>query len=288
MAQPNVLIRIINWLEQQRLVNLVLVFAYFIFIFLMHVPCAKLSVWVQWHLSLPVYNNVVKATCILLLILYLALCITQLRKRANNRSLKIAYLLLTLSFITLHFRIMFEMNIEIIHIFQYSILAFLLFPLTGRFGAAVCFAIPFMLIDEWNQYINLYPGYVEYFEFNDVILDINGGGLAMITLYICGVKGSETLKPLWKRPEFISILAFGLAVFIAVKTCYVALYTADKCTNTRLVLNIINEAPTFWRQFPGRDVVYHIMQPVEAIVAIIALSFFYFGLDSFRRVSNAD
>ncbi len=254
----------------------------------MHVPCAKLSVWVEWHLSLPVYNMVVKATCLLLLILFLALCFTQIQKRGDNRSLKLTYLLLSLAFIILHFRIMFEMNIEIIHIFQYSILAFLLFPLTRRFGAAVCFAIPFMLVDEWNQYINLYPGYVEYFEFNDVILDINGCGLAMIALYICGVKGSESLKPLWKRPEVISILAFGLLVFIAVKTCFVALYTADKCTNTRLVLNIIKEAPTFWRQFPGRDIVYHIMQPVEAIVAIMALSFFYFGLDSFRKMSTSD
>ena len=288
MAASNVFIRVINWLEQRRLINFVLVFAYFIFIFLMHVPIVKLSVWVQSQLTLPVYNSVVKGTTILLLILYLALCFTQLKSHTGNRQLKVIYLLLILSFIAVHFRIMFEMNIEIIHIFQYSILAFLIFPLTRRFGAAVCFAIPFMLVDEWNQYINLYPGYVEYFEFNDVILDINGCGLAMITLYICAVKGSESLKPLWKRLEFISIIAFGLAVFIAVKTCFVALYAADKCTNTRLVLNVIKGMPTFWSKFPGRDVVYHIMQPVEAVIAIIALSFFYFGLDSFRKVSNTD
>jgi len=285
MQKANIFIRSVNWLEQRRFLNIILVFAYFIFIFFMHVPCAHLSVWVEWHLSLPVYNLVVKTTCIVLLILYLALILYQLLKRTHNRSHKIAYLLLTLSFIIIHFSFMFEMNIEIIHIFQYSILGFLLFPLTRRFGAAVCFAIPFMLIDEWNQYINLYPGYVEYFEFNDVILDINGCGLAVITLYLFGVKGSDNLKPLWKRPEFISIIAFGIAITIAVKTCFIALYTADKCSNTWLVLNIIKEAPTFWRKFPGRDIVYHIMQPVEAIVAIILLALFYFGLDSFRQTN---
>ena len=259
-----------------------LVFGYFIFIFLMHVPCAKLSVFVEHHLTLPVYNKVVIGTCVLLLILYAAFVFTQLKGQADNRPHKIIYLFLTLSFILIHFKIMFEMNIEIIHIFQYSILAFLLFPLTRRFGAAVCFAIPFMLVDEWNQYINLYPGFVEYFEFNDVILDINGCGLAMITLYICGVRGAETLKPLWKRPEFITIVIFALAVCIAIKTCFIALYTVDKCDNTWLVLNIIKEPQFFWRKFPGRDAVYHIMQPLEAIIAIIALAFFYFGLDSFR------
>ena len=199
--QNNILIRAVNWLEQRRLLNLALVFAYFIFIFLMHVPIVKLSVWVQWHLSLPVYNNVVKGGSILLLVLYLALCFTQLKSHSGNRQLKITYLFLVLSFIILHFRIMFEMNIEIIHIFQYSILAFLLFPLTRRFGAAVCFAIPFMLVDEWNQYINLYPDYVEYFEFNDVILDINGCGLAMVTLYICGVASENGYLPEFKGTE---------------------------------------------------------------------------------------
>ncbi len=283
MQPSNFLIRAVNWLEQRRLFNLVLAFGYFIFIFYMHVPCAKLSVLVEHFFTLPIYNKVVEAISILLLILFLTGILMQLNKYRANRLHKITYLIITLSLIILHFCIMFEMNIEIIHIFQYSILAFLLFPLTRRFGAAVCFAIPFMLIDEWNQYINLYPDYVQYFEFNDVILDINGCGLAMITLYIFGVKGCENLKPLWQRPEFISIIAFGIAVIIAVKTCLLALYQADKCSNTFLVLNIIPEAPTFWRKFPGRDAIYHIMQPVEAIVAIIALAFFYFGLDSFQH-----
>ena len=272
----------VNWLEQRKLLNLVFVFAYFIFIFLMHVPCAKLSVFVEWHLSLPVYNKVVIGVCVTLLVVFSALIFSQLKKHPDNRAHKIAYLLAALGMIILHFNIMFEMNIEIIHIFQYSILAFLLFPLTRRFGAAVCFAIPFMLVDEWNQYINLYPGYVEYFEFNDVILDINGCGLAMVTLYICGVRGSENLKPLWKCPEFFAIVAMAIAVLVALKTCFFALYSADKCNNTWLVLNILKEPQFFWRKFPGRDAVYHIMQPVEAIIAIVTLAFFYFGMDSIR------
>ena len=206
----------------------------------------------------------------------------QLKTYSENRLHKLVFLLLCLSFIILHFNIMFEMNIEIIHVFQYSILAFLLFPLTRRFGAAVCFAIPFMLVDEWNQYINLYPGFVQYFEFNDVILDINGCGLAMISLYLAGVRGEENMKPLWKRPEFILLFVGAIATAMALQTCFISLYAADKCNNTWLVLNIVPEAPAFWRKFPGRDVVYHIMQPLEAIISIGVLATFYFGLDSFR------
>jgi hypothetical protein len=282
MQPLNFLIRAVNWLEQRRLFNLALVLGYFIFIFYMHVPCARLSVFVQQVLTLPLYNKVVATSSAFLLLVYLTGIFRQLKIRSDNRRHKITYLLLSLSFIVIHFFIMFEMNIEIIHVFQYSILAFLIFPLTRRYGAAVCFAIPFMLIDEWNQYINLYPGYVQYFEFNDVILDINGCGLAMITLYIAGVDGGKIFKPLWQRPEFILIILFAIAFTVAVKTCFIALYQADKCANTWLTLNIIPEAPTFWRQFPGRDAIYHIMQPVEAVVSIILLALLYMGLDKRR------
>jgi hypothetical protein len=281
-TQSNFLQGFVNWLEARRIINLLLVFAYFIFIFLMHVPCAKLSVFTEHFFTLPVYNKVVIGVCIVLLTIYLALIYMQFKKHTDNRLHKIIYLLLCLFFIILHFNIMFEMNIEIIHVFQYSILAFLLFPLTRRFGAAVCFAIPFMLVDEWNQYINLYPGFVQYFEFNDVILDINGCAMAVITLYIAGVRGAENMKPLWKRPEFILLFLGGIITAVAVQTCFISLYAADKCANTWLVLNIVPEAPTFWRKFPGRDVVYHIMQPLEAMISIGVLAFFYFGLDSFR------
>jgi hypothetical protein len=140
-----------------------------------------------------------------------------------------------------------------------------------------------MLIDEWNQYINLYPGYVQYFEFNDVILDINGCALAVLTLMIFGVEGTKILSPLWKRSEFIGLSLFIIVVAVALFTCAVTLYEAGKCSNTWLVLNILHEPPTFWRKFPGRDAVYHIIQPMEAIMDIVLLSLLYFGMDSFRK-----
>jgi len=208
---------------------------------------------------------------------------TQLKEHTGNRNLKIVYLLATLTLIVIHFRTMLEMNIEIIHIFEYPFLVLLLFPLTKRFGASVLFTVPFMLLDEWHQYVVLYPDYVNYFELNDVVMDINGCGLAMITLLICGVNGSEKVAPFWKRPEFISLCVALATIFIATKACLLAFYEADQCGNTVFVFNRIHETPTFWRQYPGRDVIYHVMQAVEGIMAITVLVLFYFGLDSFRK-----
>ena len=175
------------------------------------------------------------------------------------------------------------MNIEIIHVFEYPALAILLFPITRRFGAAIIFTIPFMLMDEWHQYVVLYPAYVDYFEFNDIMIDIYGCGLAMLLLLLCGVKGESPVKPFWKRAEFVLLFTALLFFAIAVKAGFLAVYEADKSANTWLVLNRIHEPVTFWRKYPNRDVIYHVMQPIEAITGISLLAVIYTGLDSFRK-----
>ncbi|MDB5283288.1 MAG: hypothetical protein JWO06_2363 [Bacteroidota bacterium] len=282
MSIADILRKTISWLESHRFINILLAGGYFLFIYFMHDPVVHLSVWVMNFFTLPVYNKVVLGIFALFLILFTVFLIGQLKEHKDNRKLKSIYLFVTLALIVIHFRIMFEMNIEIIHIFEFSILAVLLFPLTRRFGATLLFTIPFMLLDEWHQYIVLYPGYVEYFEFNDVVMDMYGCGLAMTALLICNLNGPE-VKVLWKRPEFISLCLFVLFVVIALKTCFICSYPHEKCSNTFLVLNGIQGVQTFWHQYPGRDVVYHVMQPIEALIYIPLLAFFYFGLDSFRK-----
>jgi len=277
---------LVTWLETHRTVNLLLILLYFVFIYFMHDPIVHLSIWVMNSMSLPVYNKVVKAISILLLILFTVFIGGQIKQYGNNLWLKIMYLLLTIGLIIAHFCTMFEMNIEVIHVFEYPFLTLLIFPLTKRFGAAVLFTIPFMLMDEWHQYIVLYPSYVDYFEFNDVMIDIYGCGLAMVALLVCGVRGQIPVKPIWKRAEFVSLAVALLALAIAIKTCFFSIYEPDKCSNTWLVLYRVHEPITFWRKFPGRDVVYHVMQPVEAFFAITGLALFYFGLDSFRKEST--
>jgi len=272
-----------DWLEDHRLLNIALILTYFVFIYYMHDPVVHLSVWVMNLMSLPVYNLVVLSISLILLVLFVIFMIVQLIKYRDHRSLKIAYLLFTITIIIIHFLTMFEMNIEIIHVFEYSILVLLIFPVTRRFGASILFALPFMLLDEWHQYIILYPSYVEYFEFNDIMMDIYGSGLTMVAIIISGVKGQEPVQAFWKRSEFIFLTAALVFVAIAINTCFISMYEADKCSNTWLVLNRIHGPITFWRSFPNRDVIYHVMQPLEAIISISVLTCIYFGLDSFRK-----
>ena len=249
----------------------------------MHDHLVHLSIWVEKNLSLPVYNVVVAVVFLALLTILLVYVSKQFFKSKENRTLKLFYLLTTITLIIIHSRFMFDSNIEIIHSFEFTFLAFLIFPLSKRFGAAILFTLPFMLFDEWYQYIILYPQWNDYFDLNDIMMDTYGCGLTMITLIIVGVKGDENIKPFYKRPEFVSLACLAISILVAVKICFIVPYANEVCNNTWLVMNERITPEPFWRFHLTHKLWFHVMQPVEGFIAIVALHLFYFGLDSFRK-----
>ena len=273
----------IFWLRQRKAINLVLVFAYFIFVMSMHHPMVLLSMWVEKNLSLETYNLVVALVFLTVLLLLSFFVLKKLAADRKNQKLKIFYLVSTIALIIMHSRFMFDSNIEIIHSFEFTILAFLLFPLTKRFGAAVLFALPFMLFDEWYQYIILYPDWNDYFDLNDILMDTYGCGLTTIVLMIFGIKGNENIKPVWKRPELIVLACLVVALLVGVKICFIAPYANEACSNTWLVMNERITPEPFFRDHPTHHISFHVMKPLEGLMAIVTLHLFYFGLDSFRK-----
>ena len=276
--------KIIFWLQSRKLINLLLVFAYFVFIMSMHNPMVLLSIWVEKQLGgIESYNLIVAIVFLTVLLLLSFFVLKKLAADRKNQKLKIFYLISTVVLIIIHSRFMFDSNIEIIHSFEFTILAFLIFPLTKRFGAAILFTLPFMLFDEWYQYIILYPDWNDYFDLNDILMDTYGCGLTMIILLIFEIKGSENVKPFWQRSEFISLACLVVAVLVAIKVCFIAAYANEACSNTWLVMNERATPEPFLRAHPTHHISYHVMKPFEGLIAIVTLHLFYIGLDSFRK-----
>lgn len=273
----------IFWLQQRRLVNLLLVFAYFTFILFMHNPLVLVSMWVEKQLSLEVYNTVIAGVFLTLILVLVFFLQKKLREETEDKNLKLAYLFITITAIIIHSRFMFDSNIEVIHSFEYVFLVVLIFPFTRRFGAAILFTLPFMLFDEWYQYIVLYPDWNDYFDLNDIMTDTYGCALTMITLMIFGIKGSENIQPVWKRPEFISLVCLVVAILVAAKICLITSYANESCSNTWLIMNERMIPEPFFREHPTHHISFHVMKPVEALIAITTLHLFYFGLDSYRK-----
>lgn len=277
----------VSWLQKHPLTNYILIVVYFLFILLMHDPLVKISVWVEHQLTVETYNLIIAIVFISLLAGFLCYLFKHLSANPENRTLKLSYLFITVALLIVHSRFMFDSNIEVIHSFEFTILAFLIFPLFNRFGAAIFFTLPFMLIDEWYQYIILYPEWNDYFDLNDILTDTYGCALTMLLLMISGIQNVGAKKPLLKRPEFWGVISLVLVVVTLAKLCIVVPYAFDSCSNTLLVMNEGHSPETFWRAHPTHNINYHIMNPVEGFVAIITLHLFYLGLDRAPKTSIA-
>lgn len=272
--------QILDYLRKRRLLNLVLVFTYGISLILLHDPVVQLSIKAMNSLSLSIYNNVVRWASLAFGLIVVAYMVLALFRNSENREWKLFFLMLSLALAVMHFLVMLEMNIEVIHVIEFTILAVLIFPFIGRYGAAIVFCLPFILVNEWYQYQVLYPGYIKYFEFNDVFMDLVGCGLAMIALWVSGIKPIKSIPTFWKRPEFLSLMGLIGFYAIAITTCLLALYTATQCENTWLVLSLLEEPSQFWQTHEFTGATYHVMNPKEGMIAISLLCILYMVMDN--------
>ena len=266
------LLILLNWLKQHKAVNLSLVFIYGISLIFLHDFFVGLSYNTMNSLSLPVYNKVVLSISICGGIAVFASLLYMLYKTKEDRNRKLFFLIITSLLIALHYKFLFEMNIEVVHVLEFTLLSVLLFPLLGSFGASVAFTLPFIFVNEWYQYVVLYPGYIQYFEFNDIVIDLLGCGMAMIVLWIAGVK--PVSQPLYKKPEIIFLAVVNVLIVVLLATCVLTFYPDNKCENTFLVLNQLQNPHMFW-QTHVYGAVYHVMKPLEGLVIVNGVCVFF-------------
>jgi hypothetical protein len=269
---------IIAWLAAHRMVNGALVLAYAAFILFAHDHFVQLSIRVMHALTLPVYNSLVAMLVGVCGGAFFVVLLLFLKKETNDRGRKLGYLVAILILLVLHHLFLFEMNIEVIHAMQFAVLALLLFPLTQRFGAAIIMSIPFMILDEWHQFQVLYPTYVQYFEFNDMLMDILGCSLLMCGLWIMGVRELPSARPWYLRAEAMVVAVLAVGALLAMTTCIIVPFPQDACATTWLVLNTLPDPTALWQTHPFTGRMYHAMQPVEGMVVVVVVALVMLGM----------
>ena len=272
--------RSIDWLTENRLINWLLVVGYVVFLVFAHEWFVYRSVEIMNSLSLQVYNTliaVITATAALGVLLLTAVAAKQ--KTGLNRSAMV-FLLVVLTALVVHFFLFTEMNIEFIHAMEFGLLAALIYPLAGRFGAAAIYSLPVMLFDEWYQYQVLFE-WVEYFDFNDILLDLLGAGLVLSILKLFHDRRSSA-TPFSSRPEVYALLFMAVATMILLLSSMVVPYPDDAETNTWLVLNAIQEPYGFWREHPLIGSTYHVLEPMAGLVTVFSVCTIYLLMDPIR------
>jgi len=261
--------RSMQFLYTRKLFAAILIAIYSVAIVMLHDPLVNVSVFVMKKMSIPGYNLFISLLTLTLMISLMIVVFFQLKKHSNQLKIKIILLMFIVSWLVMHYVFLLEMNIEIIHAFAYGGLIYLFYGYFRLYAAAVIFSIPVMLFDEWNQYVNLYPNYNQYWELNDVVLDILGEVFILVVFYALNITSVKSFKPLYKKPEFIFLIVSTLLFIVLSESQVFATHTVYKCERTVFTMCNLPHEGTDWYIHTITKKHYLVLSPKDAMLIII-------------------
>lgn len=273
------MIKFLHFLSQRKALNLTLGIIVYLLVTLPHeivgITIAGIFKGVprsQYDLTILIFSLII----LLFFGIYLFLQINRLDKPRYP----VAFFTLCLLCIAVSFNMLIIVNIEIIHFIQYCFLAILLFPLSKNLFTTIVLVTFLGAIDEAYQYYFLSPERTNYYDFNDVILNLLGAVMGMI--FLRSHKGIRallldsisTFKKTWTR-YFGMVLLLTLVVWqkdLVQKGINTVNLDLD-WTGYGAIL-IRKHTTSFWTEIPPQ-ILYHVVQPIEGLLIITTLLFIF-------------
>jgi len=286
--QISILHKILSFFKEHPFFNTFLVIVYFLLVVLPH---NLFGGWLNRKfipLGRDTYNLIVITVGAIGLILYFFLTyrgIKQSTKTKKEKNRILGYLVLTVLLVVVVVKTLLVINIEIVHLPQYAILAILIFPIYWDYFSTLFWSVMMGVWDEAYQYWILNPSY-NYYDFNDIILDFLGSVLGLLLLAAYGIKknkengkteGSLTKKrinPFQTRPTVsVGLFLFLLASCFAYWQEWLVIYPSPDGIEAPIQM-IRNYNPAFWQKI-HLGLTYHVVQPLEGVLMIFGLFVVY-------------
>ena len=181
---------------------------------------------------------------------------------------------ITLIFILLCFNILFVNNIEAIHFLQYAIFSIICFKLTKNYTRTILIGALAGFFDELYQYMVLAPDTSDYFDFNDVVINIIGTGIGLI---ICKILTFKTVtyskKECLFMPELWILIAMVIFYFYGSHSGIISVLQNPDNPSSFSFLKHLPES--FWTTLPRQNIKYHILFPMPGLLISCILCLFY-------------
>jgi len=264
----------VNFLKNRKLINLLLLFVYYLLVVLPHEQVGLLTVKIFGGFERDTYNLIV----LVISLSFLAVAVITLAKKMlihSQKKLILFYLLSTIGFATLCVNILFVVNIEVVHFFQYAMFALLCYPLTLNYNQTMLLSTLAGALDEAYQYFYLAPQRTDYFDFNDVVINLIGVAFGLIIIKIYKpLSNAISFKQFFSSPAFILLLLTSVVICIAIITNVLGVYH----TNIEAQFILVKKAfSSFWITVHP-NITYHVMLPFEGLFVTIGLWLFYYPL----------
>jgi len=266
----------VNWLSQHRLINLVLIFIYFLLVVLPHEQVGLLVNKIFGDLETSTYNLIITIISTTLLCVIILFFYKKIKQHPNQKIIWF-YLISTILFAILSFKILFVVNIEFVHFVQYAVFAVLCFPLTLNYTHTIIWTTLAGALDEAYQYFYLSPHRTEYYDFNDVIINLIGAAFGLIVVKIINpAYQSFSWKTFFQSHLFYCLVNVSLLIAIAFASNKIGLYPND----TEAQYLLVKKMPTQFWSTVHPEIVYHILLPFEGLLLMTGLFIFYSRLEN--------
>lgn len=278
--------RFLNWLLANRWVNFVILMVYFIIAVLPHEEIGLLISSIFSPYTLDSYNRVILIFVACAIIIYLFI-VFKLFKEISYQAV-FGFYAINFVLAILCFKILFVLNIEAIHFLQYGIFALLCFPLLRNYSLTLVYTTIAGSIDEAYQFYYLAPERTEYYDFNDVIINLIGGVFGL--LIIRGLRRKSyryTYKTFFKSKHFLILLSILLFIIGLFATGLLVKNYNPNNLDAKFWL-IREPVSQFWKFERQYNLKFHIVQPWEGVLIIASLILLYSKLYKGVPLLNKD
>lgn len=269
----------LTWASDHKAAHLVLLLTFYLLVVLPHEVIGLFIASLFFEHGRPFFDQ----TMLIFSVALFSLCAFALSKRIiqhPHRGRLMLYLLVNMILAILCFTVLFVVNVEAIHFVQYAIFAILVFPIVRNYFQAHTWATLAGTFDELYQYTILSPELqTKYFDFNDVVIDMVGAGFGLIAIR---AYNPRVILHSWndfkktKLFKLLLILLVGLVLLFAFG--FASYHPAD---SSYFVL-VKEEIPWFWNLVTHHihpDIIFHVLTPLEGIVLIIMILWFFIGIE---------
>ena len=275
------MVKVVDWLHKQRMLNWVLLCVYFLLVVLPHEVVGLFIVNSLKHLNRSALNSTVLMFSLSIFSIFIYFIVRNLA-RGDQKRIKLVYLILTLGLLTLVYNTLFVLATESAHFPQYAMMAILLFPLTLNYNATLFWATLLGAADEAYQYFYLNPKSTGYFDFNDIITDLLGAVLGLLFLWSFGIKGKEHSIPWYRKSTFFTGMSILIIGGVLNLLGIISVYPNEN-GNSSMILLMQKVPKSFWSYDKVGDIYFHVVHPLEGVIIVFMLLCVYAYLGSSKE-----
>ncbi|MDX1699909.1 MAG: VanZ family protein [Melioribacteraceae bacterium] len=243
--------------------------SYYLVLVFTHLQISDLITFLFKGLPRKNYDFLVLVLFITLLIFFYTILISNILKMKKKKNIT-SFLLISSVFVILSFNYLITINVEVVHFVQYGFFAFLLFPLIRNYAYTIIVSFLCGMMDEAYQYFILTRSRPNYYDFNDVCINIIGAGIGLLLI--------KSLEPEYHPFSWKSFLRSKLfTLIVVISSLIIFLFISGLMTvypnETAKFVLAEQDIRGFFTRFPP-GIVIHVIKPMEGIlisVGIIAL-----------------